>query len=185
MQGLELLDRIRNAGGAVYAPNLPDYTTADGKMLTTIQLAVDAGYRERKTEELERAKANAIALGIPVANRPPVGYRKRADRRLEPDPETAAAVREMFELRATGAGPAALADLLEAHGVKTSQGAATWSKAAIQSVISSRVYLGELSYGRDRRYVNPEAHEPIIDRATWEAAAAPKRTTASWSTRGR
>ena len=93
MQGLELLDRIRNAGGTVYAPNLPDYTTADGKMLTTIHLAVDAGYRERKTEELERAKANAIAMGIPVANRPPVGYRKRTDRRLEPDPETAPAVR--------------------------------------------------------------------------------------------
>jgi hypothetical protein len=69
--------------------------------------------------------------------------------------------------------PAALADLLEAHGVKTSQGAATWSKGAVQSVMRSRVYLGELSYGTDRRYVNPESHEPIIDRATWEAAQHP------------
>src|SRR5262245_56273764 len=42
-QGLDLLDEITRAGGAVYAPNLPDYTTADGRMLTTIQLAIDTG----------------------------------------------------------------------------------------------------------------------------------------------
>ena len=55
-QGLDLLNRVQAAGGTVFAPNLPDYTTADGKMLTTIQLAVDAGYRERKRDELEAAK---------------------------------------------------------------------------------------------------------------------------------
>src|SRR4051794_9398557 len=47
VQGLALLEQVRHAGGAVYAPNLPDYTTADGEMLTTIQLAVDSGYRRR------------------------------------------------------------------------------------------------------------------------------------------
>jgi len=49
VQGLTLLDEITEKGGAVYAPNLTDYTTADGKMLTTIQLAVDTGYRESLT----------------------------------------------------------------------------------------------------------------------------------------
>ena len=154
----------------MYARNLPDYTTADGKMLTTIQLAVDAGYRERKTDELERAKANAIewaslwrtarpsvTASAPTAAWSPTQRRRpRSVRCLScapPEPDR----------------PPWLTSL-KAHSVRTSQGAATWSKGAVQSVISSRVYLGELSYGTDRRYVNPESHEPIIDRATWEAA---------------
>ena len=74
----------------------------DGKMLTTIQLAVDAGYRERKRDELETAKENAIRLGIPVSNRPPTGYRKGDERRLEPNPAVAPVIRQLFEMRADG-----------------------------------------------------------------------------------
>ena len=74
-QGLTLLDEITSAGGAVYAPNLPDYTNADGRMLTTIQLAIDTGYRERKRDEFDRAKAGAIAAGIAVVTHAAVGYR--------------------------------------------------------------------------------------------------------------
>jgi DNA invertase Pin-like site-specific DNA recombinase len=176
-QGLELLNRIQAAGGTVYAPNLPDYTTADGKMLTTIQLAVDAGYRERKREELERAKERAIEAGIPVSNRSPTGYRKRADRRLEPDPRVAPVVRRVFELRADGAGPTELARQLEAHAVTTSQGSRTWTKSAVMSVIHNRAYLGELSYGRrgdgEPRFINPTAHPAIVTPELWRRAQSP------------
>lgn len=178
-QGLALLEQVRAAGGHVYAPNLPDYTTADGEMLTTIQLAVDTGYRKRKREELERAKENAIAAGIPVATRAPTGYRKRADRRLEPDPEVAPVVREVFQRRAAGEGPTALADFLAERGVPTSLGSTTWTKQAVMSMIRNRVYLGELSYGRNDdpvhgpRYVNPKSHEPIVTPSVWATAQRP------------
>ena len=94
VQGLSLLDLITAAGGVVYAPNLPDYTTPDGRMLTTIQLAIDSGYRERKRDEFERAKAGAIQRGVAVNTRAAVGYRKVGskkdkDRRLEIEPERA------------------------------------------------------------------------------------------------
>src|SRR4051812_41004323 len=92
-QGLDLLEAVTRTGGAVYAPNLPDYTTADGRMLTTIQLAIDSGYRERKREEFERAKAGAIARGVAVNTRPAVGLRKRKDGTLEHDLRTASVVR--------------------------------------------------------------------------------------------
>jgi site-specific DNA recombinase len=173
-QGLSLLDEITRAGGVLFAPNLPDYTTADGRMTTTIQLAIDAGYRERKTEELERAKENAIANGIPIQNRAQVGYRPRSkrDRRLKPDPRVAPIVREAFERRAAGEGPAALCRFLDSKKVRTSQGG-RWTKPAVYTLLSSRAYLGELSYGLDRRYVNPTAHEPIVDLALWQAAQHP------------
>jgi Recombinase len=57
--------------------------------------------------------------------------------------------------------------------VKTSQGSKTWSKQAVYGLLSNRVYLGELSYGDPPRFVNENAHEPIVDLATWEAAQHP------------
>jgi Recombinase zinc beta ribbon domain/Recombinase len=66
-----------------------------------------------------------------------------------------------------------LADFLHGRDVRTSQGSKYWSKPAIAHVIASRVYLGELSYGKDRRYVNSRAHEPVVDLASWTAAQHP------------
>jgi len=149
-QGLGLLDRITALGGELYAPNLPDYTTADGRMLATIQFAIDTGYLQRKAAEFESAKAGAIAAGIPVANRAPVGYRRGEDRRLEPDPDTSPVVQAVFERRAAGAGPTELCRMFEAAGVRTSAGSATWSVSAISQLLRNRVYLGELAYGKPR-----------------------------------
>lgn len=169
-QGLGLLEAVREAGGEVYAPNLSDHTSADGRMLNTIQLAIDAGMRERAKEGLARARENAVANGVPVTNRDAVGYRRNVQRRYEPDPDVAPVIRQVFERRAAGAGPTELAELLESHGVRTSQGARTWSKPAVQNLLKSRTYLGELRSGP---YVNPTAHEPLIDEPTWLAAQSP------------
>jgi DNA invertase Pin-like site-specific DNA recombinase len=173
VQGLELLSRISSLGAELYAPNLPDYTTPDGRMLATIQFAIDTGYLDRKAAEFEQAKRGAIEAGIPIAHQAPIGYRKRADRRLEPDPVTAPIVRRVFEERAKGAGPTALARMLDESGIRTAAKSPAWTKSAVQQLIANRVYLGELSYGRPPRYVNREAHEPIVDVALWQAAQHP------------
>jgi hypothetical protein len=73
----------------------------------------------------------------------------------------------MFERRAAGAGPTELGELLERAGVRTSQGSAIWSRQAVKTLLKNRVYRGEL---RSAPYVNTEAHEPIVDEATWQAA---------------
>jgi DNA invertase Pin-like site-specific DNA recombinase len=194
-QGLGLLERVRAAGGAVYAPNLPpDWTTADGKMITTIQLAIDAGYRERKTEELERAKAGAIARGIPISNRAPVGYYKDpATRTLVPDPQVAPLIRQAFEMRAAGDGPTKIAEFLDQNGVRTSQQSSAWSKAGIMGLIHNRVYLGEVAYGKktaapgaEPRHLNRNAHQPIVSPTLWARAQNPSviRPVASRSLKG-
>lgn len=176
---LGLLRRIAEAGGHVYAPDAPeDMETPDGELMVGITFAFAQYVRKRARAGFERAKENAIVNGVPIAVRPAVGYRKREDRRLEPDPETAPVVREVFERRAAGAGPTALAAVLKASGVRTSQESATWSDRSIYQLIENRVYLGELHYGRDRRFVNTESHEPIVDLATWTAAQRPSATGA-------
>ena len=169
-----LIRRITEAGGAIYAPDAPaDLTTPEGELQVGIVFAFAQYVRKRAGAGFESAKKRAIDQGIPVHNRPPVGYRKREDRRLQPDPVIAPLIGEVFERRAAGEGPSSLADFLESHCVKTSQGGTSWSKQAIQCLIRSRVYLGEVSYGKDRRYVNAKAHEPIVDLATWTAAQHP------------
>src|SRR6266511_597876 len=169
-----LLRRIADAGGAVYAPDAPeDVTTPEGELHVGIVFAFAQYVRKRAHAGLERAKERAIENGIPVHTRPAVGYRARADRRLEPDPRVAPIVREVFERRAQGEGPAALGRFLESRHVKTSQGSKTWSKQAVYGLLRNRVYLGELRYGRDNRFVNADSHEPIVDLATWQAAQHP------------
>jgi DNA invertase Pin-like site-specific DNA recombinase len=173
-----LVRRITEAGGVIYAPDAPaDWTTPEGELQAGFVFLLATYVRKRARAGFERAKEQAIERGIPVNTRAAVGYRKRdgegEDRRLEPDPAVAPVVREVFERRAAGAGPAELADLLQARGITTSQGSATWSKQAIYNVISNRVYLGELRYGADGRFVNDSAHEPIVDLPLWLAAQHP------------
>jgi DNA invertase Pin-like site-specific DNA recombinase len=173
-----LVRRITEAGGVIYAPDAPtDWTTPEGELQAGFVFLLATYVRKRARAGFERAKEQAIARGIPVNTRAAVGYRKRdaegEDRRLEPDPATAPIVREVFERRAQGAGPVELAALLERNGVPTSQGSATWSKQAIYNLINNRVYLGELRYGSDDRFVNPDSHQPIVDLALWTAAQHP------------
>lgn len=184
-----LVRRINDAGGAIYAPDAPsDWTTPEGELQAGIVFQFAQYVRSRSRAGFERAKEQAIARGIPVHTRPAVGYRARPDRRLEPDPGAAPVVREVFERRARGEGPAALGRFLESRDVTTSQGSQTWSKEAIYGLLRNRVYLGELRYGRDSRFVNAESHEPIVDLALFEAAQHPngrqltalRSTESSW-----
>jgi DNA invertase Pin-like site-specific DNA recombinase len=173
---LRLVRSIHDAGGTIYAPDAPsDWLSPEGELQTGIMFAFAQYVRSRARSGFERAKENAIATGVPVKSRPPVGYRQRStdDRRLEPDPEVAPIIREVFERRAAGAGPAELGTFLAERGVKTSQGSKAWTKPTIYNLLRNRTYLGELHYGRDDRFVNLTAHEPIVDEALWRAAQHP------------
>jgi DNA invertase Pin-like site-specific DNA recombinase len=173
-----LVRRINQAGGVIYAPDAPaDWTTPEGELQAGFVFLLATSVRKRARAGFERAREQAIERGIPENTRAAVGYRKRdgegQDRRLELHSATAPVVREVFERRAAGAGPTELAALLEREGVPTSQGSGTWSKQAVYSLLSNRVYLGELRYGRDGRFVNAESHDPIVELPLWTAAQHP------------
>jgi site-specific DNA recombinase len=180
-----LFEEVEDAGGLVLsASEQLDPSTPEGRFARDVFLGVARMQWERYREGFETAKENAIADGIPVATRPAVGYR-RLGRRLVPDEYAAPLVRQVFERRAQGEGPVALGNFLQVNNVKTSQGSTVWSKQAIYGMIRNRVYLGELSYGKDARFVNQAAHEPVVDLATWTAAQHPNgRLTPSRSKDG-
>jgi DNA invertase Pin-like site-specific DNA recombinase len=169
--GDALVKAVTANGGAILTPDIPDaIDSPTGEFTFGMLLQVAKLYRAQASARFASAKERAIAAGIPVTNRAAVGYRRNAARRYEPDPDVAPVIRELFERRAAGAGPTELGRLLEAHGVTTSQGSGTWSKPAVQSLLKSRTYLGEIRSGP---YINPTAHEPIVDEPLWLAAQHP------------
>src|SRR5215831_6959729 len=167
-----LFEEVEDAGAVILsASEQLDPSTPEGRFARDVFLGVARMQWEKYRDGWEAAKQYAISEGVAIQPRPPVGYR-RIETKLVPD-ENASFVRRVFEMRAAGEGPSAIADFLSENGVQTSMGSQTWSKQAVYNMIRNRVYLGEISYGKDKRYVNANAHEPIVDFPTWQAAQRP------------
>ena len=129
------------------------------------------------------------------------GYQKCAGNahRIEPDPETAPVVREIFSLRLTGMSYQRIARTLNEQEVPSPgrylclKGAAKcesyansrWTIASVKKVLTAEVYLGHMVQGRKRSgfsegkkpYYVPESewvivrdtHEPLVDEETFRA----------------
>lgn len=158
--GLRMLERIEDAGGQLRsATEQLDPSTVEGRMFRQIIFAFDEGEHAQKAEGFEAAKARAIERGVHICGRVPVGYRRRPDKRLEPD-ESGPVIAELFERKAAGASWGKLSRWLSAElGREVIPG-------SVRAIIRNPVYLGEARQGRLR---NPGAHEALVDRATWQA----------------
>lgn len=158
---LRVIARIENSGGQVIAvaENF-DATTPEGEMARNMFLSVNHMYWRRARLGFANAKRQAVERGIWPTATVPIGYRRGKDRRLVVVPSAAEKVRAAFEARATGASYAAIGRRFLSRG---SSGA--------RKVITNRVYLGEVRLNVEgEEVVTEQAHAPIIDRATWEAA---------------
>lgn len=130
----------------------------------------------------------------------PYGYRKCAadSHRIEPDPETAPVVKEIFRLRLSGMAVTQIARLLNKRGIPTStryhylKGDAkseryansVWQGTAVKVILDNEVYLGHMVQGRKRsdfcngrkqRFLPKEewtvvrnTHTPIIDEESFQ-----------------
>ncbi len=144
-----------------------DLKTPGGALVGNILGAVAEWELDQRRAGWQLAQAEAVGRGIHVASRTPTGYRKREDRRLEPDLAAAHVVRELFQRRARGEGWTALARFLDSSGVRGPYGNGAWTPSAVAKIIRNPVYLGQARSGGT---VNDGAHEPLVPRAEWEAA---------------
>ena len=163
-----LLAEIRAADGVLctVAEGI-DTSGYMGKFLADLFAALAELELARIRENWETARKSAVARGIHISGKVPTGYRRRADRILEPDPEVAPTIHELFERRAAGVSWAQLARFLEEKGIVTPWGNEHWTVASVGTVVRNRVYLGEARAGK---IVKPEAHDPIVSLAEWNAA---------------
>jgi DNA invertase Pin-like site-specific DNA recombinase len=151
----------QDAGGQVIAvaENF-DVSTPEGAMSREVMLSLANMQLKRYSLAFAAAKARAVAAGIWPAPKAPIGYKvtprkQDGDGRLQRDPRAAPRVVRAFEARAAGRPWRAVAEVL---GVGQSNAA---------KVIRNRAYLGEIHLGE---LVNAAAHEPLVDRALFEAA---------------
>ncbi len=151
----EIHARVEAAGGSVqFATGSIDGATVDGRLQRRLLGAFNAAERERHVERFEELRESATRAGVWQRRQTPTGYRKGADRHLEPD-DRAGDVRRAFHARAAGAPLVRVADALG----MTPSGA--------RQLLRNRVYLGELHVGR---HANPAAHPAIVTVEEWEAA---------------
>ncbi|MEA2496383.1 MAG: site-specific recombinase [Thermoleophilaceae bacterium] len=169
--GLEAIERIRKAGGAfVSVADGFDIRTPTGKLVLRIMLSMAEFDLDRIRENHAAARSRAIARGMHLAPRVPLGYVKDEEGHLAPDTGVAPHLREAFRLRAEGAQWSDVADYLRGAGVHTGSGNEFWDPQAVYALVKSRVYRGEVQSGE---FVNANAHEPIVDELTWQLARRP------------
>ena len=177
---LKLVQEISDAGAQlVDVDSGLDPTTEYGEFGMTILLGLARMERRRLSASWETAKGRAIERGVKIS-RAPIGYLANGDGRLERDPKTAPAMRELFERAAAGETLPALARWLETLDLrnphkhprtgKTGE-RYTWTTTTVGRVLEHRVYLGEASYGE---HVHPGAHEPLTDPLTFARAQPAK-----------
>jgi DNA invertase Pin-like site-specific DNA recombinase len=163
-----LLARIRDAGGVLCTVGEGiDTSGYMGKFLADLFAALGELELARIRENWNAARRSAVSRGIHVSGRVPSGYRRGEGRVLEPDPQTAPTIRELFERRAAGQSWTQLARFLEERGLVTPWGNENWTVATVRSIVANRVYLGEARAGA---IVNAEAHEPLVGLVEWNAA---------------
>ena len=123
-----------------------------------------------------------------------LGYTKGADGELKVVPEEAEVVRKIFELYLQGNGVRKIKRYLEEHGIKTVTGKVVWSTSTIDRMLSNEKYIGQVlmqktytpdfltgkqvkNKGQLAMYLVEDAHEPIIDKETFEKVQQMKGQT--------
>jgi DNA invertase Pin-like site-specific DNA recombinase len=156
----EVVRRVEAAGGTVFAVDFGavSHVTAMQR-LTSDMLAIHAEYISRSTgERLGGIQAAAIQEGLPIGTIPP-GYRQDPETfRLVKHEEEAGVMHEAFEMRAAGTSWRAIQKYMAERGIVRSTN-------SVRKLLHSRTYLGELFHGK---HSNPDSHEPIIDKATFD-----------------
>ena len=168
---LQVIERIQNAGGVILsAEGDLDTSTSNGRMVARLMLGLAEWELERIGDTWASSRSHAVARGVHVSSRVPTGYLKRDDGRLEPDPEVAPGIRELFERRTHGDGWTELARWLSSSASGVGRGPyenETWTASAVGKIVANPVYYGQ---ARSGEFTNDEAHEAIVSKATWEAA---------------
>jgi DNA invertase Pin-like site-specific DNA recombinase len=162
---LRAWDRVEAAGGRIVVVQEGiDTSTPNGRMHRTILLAIAEHEREQHGERFENLRRWATEAGIWQRRQTPRGYRKdKATRRLVPD-------------RNAGQVRAAMRDLLAGTTILELSRRLGMTPSGVRALLRNEVYLGFLRVGP---YVNESAHEPLIDRETFDAvqhklASAPR-----------
>ena len=175
LEGLQVIKMLEEAGKLVVSAaegiSAGPEMTPQARLMRNVMLSVAEMERERLAEGLDHARQDSIARGI--HGNAPFGYVKDEDtKRLVREATEARWVRRIFEGRAAGRSWSALADEVNAAGIKPRR-AERFTHARIKALVERRTYLGEAASGA---YVQPGAHEPLVSPELWTKANDQRQT---------
>jgi hypothetical protein len=142
-----------------------DTATAGGRLLLRILFSLANWEHDVLGENWEVIKAKAVRDRGSHLGNAPLGYTSGRGGQLEPN-DDAALVVELFEMRASGATWAQIADRLDDTHPRPGN---RRDRKDVERIITSRVYVGETRW---RDEINPEAHPAIVSPELWERANA-------------
>jgi len=161
---LEVIERVERAGGGIYAIDHGRLTngTAATRMSNNMMGAAFQYYAEVTGEKVAAARERVVARGVLPNARPTRGFRRAMCAVMTVCWLWSAPRRGSWLRRSgavTGASLVGIQAWLAKHGIER-------SISGVESMLRSRVYLGEIHFGELH---NLKAHEPIIkDRALFE-----------------
>lgn len=176
------IDRADIAGGKIESATEPiDTATASGRFARGVMTEYAAFQSEQIGEQWEEVRQRRLKLGLPASGRLPFGWRWINGGGIEPHPEQAPLVVEMYTRYLAGDGSALIAKRLNDRGVPAPNGGA-WRRARPLVVMDSPVHAGFIPY---RGATYDGQHEPIIDAETWGAYQAERQRRRETGTKPR
>lgn len=161
-------DRVEKAGGRIESATEPiDTSTASGEFSRGMMIEHSVFQSKIIGEVWEEVHQRRLRHGLPASGRLPFGWRW-IENGIEPNPDQAPYVVEMYRRYLGGAGSAEIAKWLNREGVPTNRGHA-WTGPRPFTVLDSPIHVGLIPY-RGQTY--PGAHDGIIDDETWQAYLA-------------
>jgi DNA invertase Pin-like site-specific DNA recombinase len=167
LNALGTLNRLVQAGACLLDGEGCDL--ADDKNFVIVAVRADDAYhaRKRMVDRSLVAIEHAVEVGV-HASRTPFGYRRKKGQRLQPDPNTAPLVYELYERRAAGESVTMLTRWLAAQGHD-------FSRSGVRDMLKNPTYLGQVRNGCGK-WVNEHAHPALIDRDLFDRVQAVKGT---------
>ena len=186
LETIHQIRRLKNLNIGVYIENGGINTLNVSDSIIDQLAAIDQAESHFRSENIKFGIRHRMRSGKTVLNHTQfLGYTKGPDGILQVVPEEAEVVRKIFDLYVQGNGVRKIKRYLEEHGIKTVTGKSEWSTSTIDRMLSNEKYIGEvqmqktftvdfLTGKRERNtgqldsYLVENAHEPIIDRKTFQ-----------------
>ncbi|MGI6878778.1 recombinase family protein [Microbacterium sp. gxy059] len=157
-------DRVDVAGGRLESATEPNDTTAAGRFGRGVMVEMNAFESERIGEQWTEVQKSRFQRGLPPGT-VPWGWRYRDDGTIEPHPDQAPAIRQLYDMYLRGDGTTTLARWLEGHGYRTARGNAHWERCTVTSILDSPVHAGLVTYHGETA---EGQHDGLIDRSTYD-----------------
>ena len=159
----------------------------DFELQYSIRAAIAQGEREDFHDSIVLAMNQKVTDGTSsIYSRPCYGYRKAEDSSLAIIPEEAENVRLIFKLYLSGKSIVGIMRELAQRKILSPTGKASWSRRAIDTLLSNEKYRGNSTASTARmsgdprskprdRYLYQRHHEAIVDEKTFIAVAEEKK----------